>query len=60
MGCLPGLRGLPGTGCSHRPAGGGPDVTRQVLRLRLEKSGDARFISHLDFMRTLTHAFVRA
>jgi radical SAM-linked protein len=35
-------------------------VTRQVLRLRLEKSGDARFISHLDFMRTLAHAFVRA
>ncbi|MDI6824603.1 MAG: TIGR03936 family radical SAM-associated protein [Bacillota bacterium] len=35
-------------------------MTRQVLRLRLEKSGDARFISHLDFMRTLTHAFVRA
>jgi len=35
-------------------------VTRQVLRLRLEKSGDARFISHLDFVRTLAHAFVRA
>lgn len=35
-------------------------MTRQVLRLRLEKSGDARFISHLDFVRTLAHAFVRA
>lgn len=35
-------------------------MTRQVLRLRLEKTGDARFISHLDFMRTLAQAFVRA
>ena len=33
---------------------------KQFLRLRLEKCGDARFISHLDFMRTLARAFVRA
>lgn len=35
-------------------------MTRQVLRLRLERSQDARFISHLDFMRVLSQAFVRA
>lgn len=35
-------------------------MSKQVLRLRLEKSGDARFLSHLDFLRTLTHAFLRA
>lgn len=35
-------------------------MIRQVLRLRLERSGDARFISHLDLMRTFGRALLRA
>lgn len=35
-------------------------MIRQVLRLRLERFGDARFISHLDLMRTFARALLRA